>query len=50
VATATGFEDIVAYLRNHLEITEDLDAHLTHKQLTDRTALVLLSNCASNEA
>ncbi|KAH7406036.1 Eisosome component PIL1-domain-containing protein [Phaeosphaeria sp. MPI-PUGE-AT-0046c] len=40
VATATGFEDIVAYLRNHLEVTEDLDAHLTHKQLTDRTAFI----------
>jgi hypothetical protein len=38
VATATGFEDIVAYLRNHVEVTNDLDANLTDQQLTDRTA------------
>lgn len=38
VATATGFEDIVSYLRNHVEVTNDLDANLTDKQLTDRTA------------
>jgi hypothetical protein len=40
VATATGFEDIIAYLRNHLEVTEDLDADLTNRQLIDRIALV----------
>lgn len=40
VATATGFEDIVAYLRNHPEITEDIDGGLTDRQLNDRTASV----------
>lgn len=38
VATATGFEDIVSYLRNHLGISNDLDADLTSRQRTDRTA------------
>jgi hypothetical protein len=42
VATATGFEDITAYLRNHPEVAEDLDANLTKQQLTDKTALVQL--------
>jgi hypothetical protein len=42
VATATGFEDIVAYLRNHPAVNEDLDAELTNQQLTDRTAWVAL--------
>jgi hypothetical protein len=42
VATATGFEDITAYLRNHPEVTEDLDVNLTSQQLIDRTALVFL--------
>jgi hypothetical protein len=49
VATATGFEDIVAYLRNHLEVTEDLDANLTNQQLTDRTALVFFETAAGCE-
>ncbi|KAL5117663.1 hypothetical protein ACEQ8H_004411 [Pleosporales sp. CAS-2024a] len=40
VATATGFEDIVAYLRNHPEVAEDLDADLSSGQLTDRTAFI----------
>jgi hypothetical protein len=40
VATATGFEDIIAYLRNHPAVAEDLDAELTNQQRTDRTALV----------
>jgi hypothetical protein len=40
VATATGFEDIVAYLRNYPGVTEDLDASLSSRQRTDRTALV----------
>ncbi|KAL6712391.1 hypothetical protein ACN47E_000268 [Coniothyrium glycines] len=40
VATATGFEDIVAYLRNHPAIDRDLDANLTSQQRNDRTALV----------
>jgi hypothetical protein len=42
VATATGFEDIVAYLRNHPAVNEDLDAGLSNQQLTDRTACVAL--------
>jgi hypothetical protein len=42
VATATGFEDIIAYLRNHPEVAEDLDANLTSQQLTDKTACVNL--------
>ncbi|OAL56606.1 hypothetical protein IQ07DRAFT_554681 [Pyrenochaeta sp. DS3sAY3a] len=40
VATATGFEDIVSYLRNHLGIPNDLDADLTSRQRTDRTAFI----------
>ncbi|KAF2823587.1 hypothetical protein CC86DRAFT_329013 [Ophiobolus disseminans] len=40
VATASGFEDIVAYLRNHPEVTKDLDAGLTNPQLHDRTAFI----------
>ncbi|KAH3982642.1 hypothetical protein HBH98_020540 [Parastagonospora nodorum] len=40
VATATGFEDIVAYLRNHPEVTEDLDSKLTSGQQTDKTAFI----------
>ncbi|KAF1941522.1 hypothetical protein EJ02DRAFT_377474 [Clathrospora elynae] len=42
VATATGFEDIVAYLRNHPAVTSDLDASLTSRQQTDRTAFITL--------
>lgn len=41
VATATGFEDIVAYLRNNPEVTEDIDGSLTPQQLNDKTASVL---------
>ena len=40
IATATGFEDIVAYLRNHPAATDDLDANLTSRQQTDKIALV----------
>ncbi|KAF2131986.1 hypothetical protein P153DRAFT_421049 [Dothidotthia symphoricarpi CBS 119687] len=40
VATATGFEDIVAYLRNYPAATNDLDARLTTQQQTDRTAFI----------
>lgn len=40
VATASGFEDIVAYLRNHPAVTNDLDANLSSRQRTDRTAWV----------
>jgi hypothetical protein len=40
IATATGFEDIVAYLRNHPEVTEDIDGALTAQQLNDKTASV----------
>tara|TARA_R110002003_G_scaffold1184_10_gene22648 strand:+ start:8991 stop:9416 length:426 start_codon:yes stop_codon:yes gene_type:complete len=42
VATANGFEDIVAYLRNHPAVQEDLDANITGQQQTDKTALVAL--------
>jgi len=42
VATATGFEDIVAYLRNYPEITADPDAGLASQHRNDRTALVTL--------
>jgi hypothetical protein len=42
VATATGFEDIIAYLRNHPEVAEDLDANLASQQITDKTAFVSL--------
>lgn len=38
VATASGFEDIVAYLRNYPTVTNDLDAGLSSRQQTDRTA------------
>lgn len=38
VATASGFEDIVAYLRNYPTVTNDLDAGLSSSQHTDRTA------------
>jgi hypothetical protein len=38
VATASGFEDIVAYLRNHPTVTNDLDVDLSSRQRTDRTA------------
>jgi hypothetical protein len=41
IATATGFEDIVAYLRNYPEVTEDIDGALTAQQLNDKTASVL---------
>ncbi|KAF2030300.1 hypothetical protein EK21DRAFT_65683 [Setomelanomma holmii] len=40
IATASGFEDIVAYLRNHPAVIEDLDADLTSQQQTDKTAFV----------
>jgi len=41
IATATGFEDIVAYLRNHpTAANHDLDAKLSSRQQTDRTASV----------
>ncbi|KAH7402602.1 Eisosome component PIL1-domain-containing protein [Pyrenochaeta sp. MPI-SDFR-AT-0127] len=40
IATATGFEDIVAYLRNYPAITDDIDANLTNQQQTDRTAFI----------
>ncbi|KAF1841702.1 uncharacterized protein K460DRAFT_379731 [Cucurbitaria berberidis CBS 394.84] len=40
IATATGFEDIVAYLRNHPAIATDLDAHLTNRQQNDKTAFI----------
>ncbi|KAJ6269823.1 Eisosome component PIL1-domain-containing protein [Bipolaris maydis] len=38
VATASGFEDIVAYLRNYPTVTNDIDADLSSTQRTDRTA------------
>ncbi|KAL6151035.1 hypothetical protein ACJQWK_10903 [Exserohilum turcicum] len=38
VATASGFEDIVAYLRNYPTVSNDLDAGLSSGQQTDRTA------------
>lgn len=38
IATATGFEDIVSYLRNHPAVSEDLDANLNSQQQNDRTA------------
>ncbi|KAF3004308.1 hypothetical protein E8E13_009157 [Curvularia kusanoi] len=38
VATATGFEDIVSYLRNHPAVSVDLDASLNSQQQNDRTA------------
>ncbi|CBX94581.1 hypothetical protein LEMA_P120720.1 [Plenodomus lingam JN3] len=39
--TASGFEDIVAYLRNHpTAATHDLDAKLSSRQRTDRIASV----------
>jgi hypothetical protein len=38
VATASGFEDIVAYLRNYPTVTNDLDAGLSSAQQIDRTA------------
>ncbi|KAF1834471.1 hypothetical protein BDW02DRAFT_498173 [Decorospora gaudefroyi] len=40
VATASGFEDIVVYLRNHAAVTTDLDAGLTNRQRTNRTAFI----------
>lgn len=40
VATAAGFEDIVAYLRNNPTVANDIDARLTTRQQTDRTAFV----------
>ncbi|KAH7079126.1 Eisosome component PIL1-domain-containing protein [Paraphoma chrysanthemicola] len=39
VATADGFEDIVAYLRNHPAVA-DLDADLSSRQQTDKTAFI----------
>ncbi|KAH7078433.1 Eisosome component PIL1-domain-containing protein [Paraphoma chrysanthemicola] len=39
VATADGFEDIVAYLRNHPAVA-DLDANLSSRQQTDKTAFI----------
>ncbi|KAJ8116105.1 hypothetical protein OPT61_g2394 [Boeremia exigua] len=38
VATATGFEDIVSYLRNHPAVIEDLDADLSSQQQNDLIA------------
>ncbi|KAJ4989871.1 hypothetical protein SVAN01_04708 [Stagonosporopsis vannaccii] len=38
IATATGFEDIVSYLRNHPAVSKDLDADLSSQQQNDRTA------------
>jgi hypothetical protein len=38
IATATGFEDIVSYLRNHPAVGEDLDIDLSSQQQNDRTA------------
>lgn len=38
IATATGFEDIVSYLRNHPVVSEDLDADLSSQQQNDRIA------------
>lgn len=38
IATATGFEDVVSYLRNHPAVSEDLDANLSVQQQNDRTA------------
>lgn len=38
IATATGFEDIVSYLRNHPAVSEDLDANLSPQQQNDRIA------------
>jgi len=40
VATASGFEDIVAYLRNHPAVTNDLDVNLSSRQQIDRTAFI----------
>ncbi|KAI8937873.1 hypothetical protein NX059_005560 [Plenodomus lindquistii] len=41
IATASGFEDIVAYLRNHpATATHDLDAKLSSRQQTDRIAYI----------
>ncbi|KAH9868537.1 hypothetical protein J1614_007609 [Plenodomus biglobosus] len=41
IATASGFEDIVAYLRNHpTAATHDPDAKLSSRQRTDRTAFI----------
>ncbi|KAF9698907.1 hypothetical protein EKO04_003223 [Ascochyta lentis] len=40
IATATGFEDIVSYLRNHPAVSEDLDANLSSRQQNDRTAYI----------
>ncbi|KAF3045583.1 hypothetical protein E8E12_010210 [Didymella heteroderae] len=38
IATATGYEDIVSYLRNHPAVSNDLDANLSTQQQIDRTA------------
>ncbi|KAF3047804.1 hypothetical protein E8E11_003976 [Didymella keratinophila] len=38
IATATGYEDIVSYLRNHPAVSNDLDANLSTRQQNDRTA------------
>lgn len=38
IATATGYEDIVSYLRNHPSVSNDLDANLSTRQQNDRTA------------
>ncbi|KAF1933823.1 uncharacterized protein M421DRAFT_414878 [Didymella exigua CBS 183.55] len=38
IATATGYEDIVSYLRNHPAVSNDLDANLSTQQQNDRTA------------
>lgn len=38
IATATGFDDIVSYLRNHPAVSEDLDADLSSQQKNDSIA------------
>lgn len=38
IATATGYEDIVSYLRNHPAVSNDLDVNLSTQQQNDRTA------------
>ncbi|KAF2856831.1 hypothetical protein T440DRAFT_484930 [Plenodomus tracheiphilus IPT5] len=41
IATASGFEDVVAYLRNHpTAASRDLDAKLSSQQRTDRIAFL----------
>jgi hypothetical protein len=42
IATATGFEDIVSYLRNHPGVVDSFDANLTSQQQNDRSAFSTL--------